>query len=319
MYLGVDGGGTKTAFAIIDNNGDILVEHEASGSYYLDIGLDGLRSLLESGVYEALSKAHLSIDNIRYAFFGLPAYGEDSALVCDLDSIPSRLFSGMNYACDNDMVCAWAGSLACQDGINLIAGTGSIAFGRRDGQTARSGGWGEVFSDEGSAYWIACRGLQLFSKMSDGRLARGPLYEIVRDKYDLAQDMDMSTLVLNTWRSDRAKIADVARLVFDAACADDERAADIIDAAANELAEIVDATRRELGYRSDEQVRVSFSGGIFKSGAIITSAFERCLHNRASNYQLSEPKFSPVIGAAYFAALLDDSTIIRRKLAELSQ
>lgn len=315
MYLGVDGGGTKTAFVIIDGTGRSLAEHQESGSYYLDIGLDGLRDLLEAGVNATLSKAKLSIADIRYAFFGLPAYGEDSGIVGDLDSIPSRLFSDGNYSCDNDMVCGWAGSLACQDGINLIAGTGSIAFGRFQGTSARCGGWGEVFSDEGSAYWIACRGLQLFSKMSDGRTERGPLYDLVRSKFDLAQDLDMSTIVLNTWNSDRAQVADFARLMVTAAHTEDRQVVSIFERAAEELVEIVDATRVNLDIPSGELVRVSYSGGIFESGSLIVSPFEQGLEVKAANYQLCKPRFSPVLGAAYFAAILGGSESIRRLLS----
>ena len=74
------------------------------------------------------------------------------------------------------MVCSWAGSLACADGISVIAGTGSMAYGEYAGRQARCGGWGELIGDEGSAYWIAREGMNLFSRMSDGRAARGPLH-----------------------------------------------------------------------------------------------------------------------------------------------
>ena len=73
------------------------------------------------------------------------------------------------------MICSWAGSLACEDGISVIAGTGSMAYGEYEGRSARAGGWGELIGDEGSAYWIAREGMNLFSRMSDGRAPRGPL------------------------------------------------------------------------------------------------------------------------------------------------
>ena len=78
------------------------------------------------------------------------------------------------YSCDNDMVCGWAGSLAGEDGINVISGTGSMTYGERQGVGHRVGGWGELFGDEGSAYWIAAQGLNAFTRMSDGRLPHGP-------------------------------------------------------------------------------------------------------------------------------------------------
>ncbi len=314
MYMGVDGGGTKTAFVIVDGNGDEVAEHEESGSYHIDIGIAGLRALIDAGVRATLAAAGRSISDIKYAFFGLPAYGEDTALTAELDAIPSGLFKNRNYTCDNDMVCAWAGSLACQDGINIIAGTGSIGYGRYEGKAARCGGWGEVFGDEGSAYWIAVRGLQLFSKMSDGRAARGPLHGMVRKEFNLIQDLDMSAVVLGTWGSNRARIADFARLMFAAARAGDHQVANIIGSAARELVDIVDSIRESLEFPADVEVRVSYTGGVFKEGDLILTPFRNALNSAAAKYELSAPRFSPALGAAYYAAVLDDFGPIKQKL-----
>lgn len=315
MYLGVDGGGTRTTFAIIGDSGELLAEHEAPGSYYLDIGLEGVRDVLEADVESTAAAARASVDDIDYAFFGIPAYGEDSGLLSELDSLPGRLFPRGNYQCGNDMVCAWAGSLACQDGISLIAGTGSIGFGRYRDRTARCGGWGEIFSDEGSAYWIARRGLQLFSKMSDGRTARGPLHELVRRQYDLAHDLDMSTVVLNAWACDRARIAGFSRMMTVAARAGDEQVSRIFAAAADELVEMVGSIRHQLAMPADVDVRVSCSGGVFNAGDLITAPLRLGLAEQNSGYRLCAPVFSPAIGAACYAAILDECERIRDALA----
>ena len=83
--------------------------------------------------------------------------------------LPRRRSCPGRYRCGNDAVCGWAGALAGEDGINIVAGTGSIGYGEFEGRAARAGGWGELFSDEGSAHWIAREALSLFSRMSDGR------------------------------------------------------------------------------------------------------------------------------------------------------
>ena len=318
MYLGVDGGGTKTAFAIIDANGEVLAEHEESGSYYLDIGLDGLAELLHAGVRTTMDRAGLTIDDIRYAFFGLPTYGEDSAVTSELDSLPARFLTAGNYRVDNDMVCAWAGSLACQDGINLVAGTGSIGFGRYRGRSSRCGGWGEVFGDEGSAYWIACRGLQLFSKMSDGRAVRGPLYDLVRRRIQPGpgprpEHTGAVEMGFGTEPDSRCCPTDVR------GGSRGRRTGDcVISDAADELVEIVDSIRRNLGYPADEEVRVSYSGGIFKGGDLILSAFEDSLRTTGAKYRLCKPVFPPTIGAALYAAVLDNFDPLKKKLAGLA-
>jgi len=190
-YLGIDGGGSKTAFLLIDASGRVLASHTEGPAYYLEIGWDALRAMLARGIEAALGFAGLRPGEIDFAYLGLPAHGEDSRALAAFDAVASPTLHPQRYRCGNDAVCGWAGALACEDGINLICGTGSMAYGEFDGRSARAGGWGELFSDEGSAYWLAREGLNLFSRMSDGRVTRGPLHDILRRHFALAADLDL--------------------------------------------------------------------------------------------------------------------------------
>jgi N-acetylglucosamine kinase-like BadF-type ATPase len=161
----------------------------------------------------SLAKAGLRRDAVDFAFFGLPAYGEDSSVTGALSRAAEHSLRAGAVLCGNDMICGWAGSLLCRDGISIVAGTGSIAYGERGGAAARCGGWGELFSDEGSAYWIACRGLNLFTRMSDGRADRGPLHAIVRRHFGIDEDLDLCGRVYSRLGGDRAQIAQLCKLV----------------------------------------------------------------------------------------------------------
>lgn len=303
LYLGVDGGGTKTALVLIDSEGIIRATHLAPGSYYLTIGMDALGRLLVEGVNAVLAKAAVRIDELNFAFFGIPAYGEDTLLIGPLSELPRRCLATGQYLCGNDMICGWAGSLLCRDGISIVAGTGSICYGERNGAVARCGGWGELFSDEGSAYWIACRGLNLFSRMSDGRVAKGPLYDIVRERLKISEDLDLCAHVFTQLEGDRARIAQLSRWVTQAAAAGDGQAASIVRQAAEELALMVDATRRQLAFSDAEPVPVSYSGGVFDNvGALLLQHFSAALQALRSGYRVSEPVLPPGIGAALYAA-----------------
>jgi N-acetylglucosamine kinase-like BadF-type ATPase len=303
LYLGVDGGGTKTALVLLDSEGTIRATHLAPGSYYLTIGVDGLGALLAEAVNAVLAKAGESSEAVDYAFFGIPAYGEDTALIGPLSQLPQRCLSAGRYLCGNDMICGWAGSLLCRDGISIVAGTGSICYGERNGSIARCGGWGELFSDEGSAYWIACRGLNLFSRMSDGRAAKGPLYDIVRGRLEITEDLDLCAHVFSRLEGDRAQIAQLSRWVTQAAAAGDTQAAAIVREAAEELALMVDATRRQLEFGNAEPVAVSYSGGVFDNvGDLLLTHFSAALQALRPGYRVSEPVLPPAIGAALYAA-----------------
>ena len=300
MYLGVDGGGTKTAFALIDADGRLLARHESGSAYYLETGLEQTAAMLNAGVIETLALAGATPDSVSFAFFGLPAYGEDSLLHAALDALPGEVFAQERYRCGNDMVCSWAGSLACADGISVVAGTGSIAYGRYQGREARAGGWGELFSDEGSAYWIAREGLNLFSRMSDGRTARGPLHAMFRRGLELGADLDLCAEVYSRRKAERSQVAQLARLVQQAALEGDAQALAIFGRAARELAEIVDAVRRQLQAPDDAALPVSYSGGVFNSGSPVLAPFAQALEQ--GGFALRTPAFPPVIGAALYAA-----------------
>ena len=302
MFLGVDGGGTKTAFALVDSQGSVLARHEAGSAYYIEVGMDGAAAMLAQGCGALFAKAGVSAADIDFAFFGLPAYGEDRAVQQQLDALPLAVLGHKRYRCDNDMVCSWAGSLACADGISVIAGTGSMAYGEFAGQRARAGGWGELFSDEGSAHWIARAGLGLFSRMSDGRATRGPLYRLVRERLALQQDLDLCQVVYGELKGERSKIAALSRLVAEAAALGDLQAVAIIEASAAELAALVDAVRSGLGVPSGVDVAVSYTGGLFGADGPLREPFANALAQRAGAYRLAPPRLAPAIGATLYAA-----------------
>jgi N-acetylglucosamine kinase-like BadF-type ATPase len=302
MFLGVDGGGTKTAFALIDSAGRVLARHQDSSAYYIEVGMAGVAAMLARGSEALFAAAGVTAADVSFAFFGLPAYGEDRSVLPQLDALPRAVLGQDRYLCGNDMVCSWAGSLACADGISVIAGTGSMAYGEVAGRRARAGGWGELFSDEGSAHWIARAGLGLFSRMSDGRAPRGPLYQLVRDRLALQQDLDLCQVVYGDLKGERSRIAALSRLVSEAAALGDQLAQAIIDAAAAELAALVDAVRSALGIEAGQDVAVSCTGGLFGADGPLHTPFAQALAARGAAYRLAPPRLAPVIGAALYAA-----------------
>ena len=308
MFLGVDGGGTKTALCLLDEEGRIAAQAEAPGCYYYSGGIDLVGRVLQEGVDEVCQEAGITPAGIDHAFFGLPGYGEVSDDVPALDAAPGGALGHSRYACGNDTICGWAGSLGGADGINVVSGTGSITYGERDGRGVRVGGWGEVFGDEGSAYWISVRGLGAYSQMSDGRIPVGPLYGMLKERLDLENDLDLVGLVLDRWKGGRSEIAGLSRTIVAAASAGDGHAARIVTEAAGELAQMVDVTRRRLEFGPDETVPVSYSGGVFNADSI-QEAFDEALAGLYDGYELRKPLYTPVVGAAIYAAKLAQTPI----------
>lgn len=316
-FLGVDGGGSKTAFTLIDDSGRVLASAHAATSYYFTEGFDVVERVLREGVSAVCARAGIGPDAIDAAFFGIPGYGESSEDRARLDAVPAAVLGHDRYRCDNDMVCGWAGSLAGADGINVISGTGSMTYGERAGVGCRVGGWGELFGDEGSAYWVAVRGLNAYSRMSDGRLARSALYDLMRDRLNLGSDLDAVSLVIERWSGNRSAIADLARTVCVAADRGDDAARAILAEAVDELVLLIDTTRALIGFADDDRVVVSYSGGMFRDERYRRLFLDAVTHSRLP-YDVRTPVLDPALGAAVYAAKRSGAPLTPQALAALA-
>lgn len=247
MYLSVDGGGTKTAFVLMNGDGEALESMELGTSHYAQAGIDGMREVLAQGV--AWTRAQEGrLGPLEGIGFGICGYGEnpeaDEALAAACRELAARA-GDLPHIVANDVDAAWAASLDCQDGIVIIAGTGSIALGVRGGRSKRCGGWDYEIGDEGSGGWLGKELLRAFTRQADGREPRGPLYRLVRRELGLASDFDVIAFAHeHLW--DRGRISQLAPLVSEAAEQGDASARSIFDRAAAEEADLVRAIGREL-------------------------------------------------------------------------
>jgi N-acetylglucosamine kinase-like BadF-type ATPase len=309
MFLGVDGGGSKTAYALIDADGNLQAARVGGRVDYVSDGLFEARAELLAGIQTTLASKSITAADVAFAFVGLPAYGEDPEAVAILDSMPSAILATGRYRCGNDMLCSWAGSLACVDGISVIAGTGSMAYGAYAGREARAGGWGELIGEEGSAYWIAREGMNLFSRMSDGRLPRGPLHRLVRERFRLDEDVHLVSRIHRSEAKRRDAFARFAPLVHEAATAGDAEAAAIFSRGAKELVECVNAVRRALEVPAGAVLPVSHSGGVFEHAPAMVEAFRAGIAAAPFPFEYRAPQLPPAVGAALYAARVAGSDL----------
>ena len=318
-FLGIDGGGTKTDFLLIDESGRVLASHQAGSAYYLETGIEALQRMLVTGIQATLQQAAVPVAQLTFAFIGLPAHGEDSALLPRLDAIAAAVLPVERHRCGNDMVCGWAGALAGRDGINIVAGTGSIAYGEFECRCARAGGWGELFGDEGSAYWIAREALTLFSRMSDGRAPKAALYDLIRERFRLREDLDLCAAVYGPPPLARSEVAALAPLVAQAARAGDPAAHRLFELAAQELAAIVHAVRDRLDVSRQTPLPVSYSGGMFRFDGLLAPLLEAALELGNRRYEFVVPRLPPSAGAALYAAKLGGAALTPQFVAGLAR
>ncbi len=297
-YCGIDGGGTKTAVLLIDETGRECTSVTVGGSSYRALGTEGVAELFENNIAACLKKAGAEREKLAGFAAGVPCLGEDKAADAAIQKEMERRYPDIPFYLCNDAEVGWAGSLALKPGINIVAGTGSIAFGKNStGKSVRCGGWSTFYGDEGSCYWLGRKTIELFSKQMDGRLQRNMLYDIIMDEF-YADEPEYVLNVAEACINDRSKVAGFQKYLLMAANAGDASAAAAYIDAADELGQMAYAAAKQLMIPG-ECLNVTLSGGLLYARAYVFERFLQWIDK--FNGQFVEPEMLPVQGAALLA------------------
>jgi len=300
LFLGVDGGQSGTTAVIGDETGRILGAGEAGPCNHAAAaeGRAKLERAVAGSVGAACGQAGLDAATVVFeaACFGMSGGPEDK------QAILASILRTKQLIVTNDAVIALAGATASGQGIITIAGTGSIAFGRNaEGRSARAGGWGYVFGDEGGAFDIVRQALRASLRMEEGWGPPTHLREVLLAATGCGTANEMLHLFYTPdWPRSRA--ATLARLVDTAALESDLVAASILNAAAQELATLAGAVRGQL-WKAQAAVELAYIGGVFESRSLLERF--RMLVELDGATRCGPPRRGPAEGAlleAYRAA-----------------
>ena len=298
-FLGVDGGASKTAALVIDEEGHPRGRGVAGPSNHLRVGIETATRNIERAVNIALVEAGMAIRQVEYAYCGIAGADHPAHRQRVIDSL-RIFFPRGNFIVDNDARIALTGAVGFGSGIVIISGTGSVAFGRNEsGQEARAGGWGPTIGDEGSGYAIARDGLSAIVRAHDGRGRPTKMTELLCYDYDMCSPEDLPRFVYAT-TTHADDIARYGKLVIESARLGDEVAREILERAGRELAECVLAVARRLSL-TKIAFPVAYVGGVFNAEDVLLDPMRAVLHKNAAQATLSPPKNTPVEGAAMMA------------------
>ena len=295
-YVGVDGGGTKTAICTASADSSVIISEVTNSASWREYGIP---HVIEN-IKNVISSFPIGEDgSIAGIAMGLPCFGESEDGDRGLEKAIQDAFPEIPVYLTNDVEVGWAGSLSLEPGVNVVAGTGSIAFGKNEaGETARCGGWSEFFGDEGSCYWVGRNVLQVFSKQADGRMQRDELYEIVRNEFNIKNDFEAIDLIHSEYMPNRDKVASLQFLARDAALAGSKSAKSLYNEAVRELCSLVSAISDRLQFKQ-QPFPVSYSGGLYKTGDLVLPQFFEEIE-KAGGKPVT-PKFEPMYGALLLA------------------
>ena len=296
FVVGIDGGGSKTKGAIADLTGSILSEKQTHSTNVHLVGYEVAGMRLWNLIRDLVSQVGCGLGAINVVFAGLAGMGHPSnrkACLNVLKRVAGKVgFSWRKVRLCTDAEIALAGAFRGGPGIVVIAGTGSIVFGRDErGDLHRVGGWGREFGDEGSGYELGRKALAAVSKSYDGQSRPTALTNAILQSLKLAE---ISGLVEKVSRN-AFDVPALAPLVFEAAEQGDEVAKDIIKQSANELIDQVKAMIPKI--QAKRKVNVALVGGLIDHPNVYSKLLASTLIRVLPKINLRPPLSTPVQGA----------------------
>ncbi len=301
IVAGVDGGGSHTRLILADEQGREI--GRADGPPSAIRPGDGGRSpaIIARMVRDALRAAGRPEERAAALCAGVAGAGRDA----ERDTLARAL---LDAGVADDVVVEADAAIGLEDafgegpGILLLAGTGSVAFGRGPtGTIGRTGGWGPLIGDEGGGVWIGRRALGVVAAAADGREPETSLTGAVLTATEVPRAED---LIAWAAAAGPVELAALAPAVLRCAENGDRRASSLVSFAAEELVLHVRALARELFGDERAAFPVAVAGGLMGRGSPLRSAVEHRLRSATPGAQFDGREIDPARGAVRVALRL---------------
>jgi glucosamine kinase len=295
IFLGIDGGGSKTSCVVGDEN-SLLGTGTSSGSNVIRVGERQARESLGAAIRQACVTANIRPAQIERTCVGI-AGGARPEISAAVRRLLSEFISG-EIEVVGDMVIAMEAAFGVGPGVIVIAGTGSIAYGRNSkGETARAGGWGFAISDEGSGHWIGRAAVAASMRAYDeaGDASAGVLLKSIMKFWD-ASSLEQLVVAANA----APDFAALLPAVLSAADAGDATARAVLTQAGVELAALAKIVIGKL-VADAETVPVAVSGGVFCNCALVREVFYDRIRAEYPRVLRNANVADPAIGALELA------------------
>jgi N-acetylmuramic acid 6-phosphate etherase len=303
--LGVEGGGTKTAWVLVETVADtpgsefrILKQGKLQASNFRLTAPERLRAIL------AELPRQIDYAGVFLAGCGTEEDRRSLALICRDIWPKAKIVTG------SDRDSGVAAALEHGDGIVVNAGSGSSVTGRRGDRIERAGGWGHILGDTGGGYFLSIEALRLILREYD--LHRGEMQFTAKILHALSLN-NLDELVRWAQTADKNEIAMLAPVVFEAAAGGDAYVNEIVEEGARVLCEYTEAVAARLHLLAP---KIALMGGLFYRDSIYTHAFRRRLKKNLPDARVTISERPPELGAAWLAAETRAPLAFQPKLSE---
>jgi N-acetylglucosamine kinase-like BadF-type ATPase len=294
--IGIDAGGTKTVCVLANERGEVVAEARGAGANLQAVGELQVEKVIHGVMREAIGDRPVRPEMICLGIAGADR-PEDAATV---NGIMTRIGLNIPALVVNDALVALTAGVGHAPGVVVVAGTGSIAYGRNEAnKAARAGGWGYLFGDEGAGFWIGRAVLVAVVKQYDGRGPATGLTDLVLAHLGLTSPQE---LVHEIYGDDvhRGRISGLAHLLVPAVAAQDTIAIGILEHAAAELAMAAQSVVGRLGLR-DRDFATVLSGGMFRGIPALVESLGNRIRGFAPRSDVRLLGVEPAMGAVRLA------------------
>lgn len=297
--IGMDGGGTKTKCILTDFNLNPIFETTGGPSNFLVIGTEKVSQTVQDLVKQCLSFQKISSAEIYALVLGTTGGGRrNDADILENQILADSQKNGIGLSrirVESDARIALEGAFTGEPGSILIAGTGSIMFGKDEsGQIHRVGGFGRYIGDEGSGYRIGWKALNVAARFMDGRGVQTKISDLLLSEFSISSGDELITEVYRN----NFDIASVAPIVFNAAEKGDKTAQKILVEEADELILHIKAMKSKLKVKL---LRLSLIGSLLTTANYFSYLFNEKVVREFNDVQIKEAEHSPEFGAALMA------------------
>lgn len=296
LFLGFDGGGSKTACVLCDDAGTLLGTGVSGPSNYLYCGKELAASSVTQAQNRAFQQAGILPQRVDTAYMASAAI----RLHNGGRHVPffQTCIDAENLICESDIYPIWFGGARERPAVVSIAGTGSITYVCRKDAFVRVGGWGPLLGDEGSGYDIGLQALRLTARMSDGRAELDPDFAGAMLRHFALSDARGMIQALNSGEA-RSKVAGVARLATEMARAGNRTATTLLEHAAEQIVRAITAAcAQDIGA---EPLPLLLSGSLMRPDVPVFGFIQRMLP--AYTDRISSVQYAGFAPAAAGAAL----------------
>ena len=299
FFLGIDGGQSSTTALIGDETGHIVGSGAGGPCNHVGAAEGRAKFLNAIGTCVSAARAQARLaDEVDFAAVCAGFSGGPD----DKEPLLRELMRTQALQVTTDALIALSGAMAGEPGIIVIAGTGSIAYGRNaEGKVARIGGWGYIYGDEGGGFDLTRQAVRAALRYEEGWGPATVLHSLLLQETASSNANDMLHC-LYTADFPRPRIAGLSKVVDQAAMNGDVVARTLLTNAAQHLATLAAAARSQL-FAPRSPVRIAYIGGVYRSG-LLQDRFRTLVELEDGN-KVTVPQYGPAAGAlieAYRAA-----------------